>query len=59
MLAATTLAGCKPENKFVAPPTAEIAVAPPLKQKVIPFIELTGNTAPFNNVDLVARVGAS
>lgn len=56
LLAAATLAGCKPENKFVAPPAPEIAVAPPLKQKVTPFIELTGNTAPFNIVDLVARV---
>ena len=55
-LVAAILTGCKPENKFVAPPAAEIAVAPPLKQKVTPFIELTGNTAPFNNVDLVARV---
>jgi len=55
-LLAAALAGCKPENKFVAPPAAEIEVAPPLKQKVLPFIELTGNTAAFNNVDLVARV---
>lgn len=56
LLAATTLAGCKPENKFVAPPTPEISVASPLKQKVTPFIELTGNTQAFNTVDLVARV---
>ena len=55
-LLASVLAGCKPENKFVAPPAAEIAVAPPLKQNFTPFIELTGNTAPFNVVDLVARV---
>jgi multidrug efflux system membrane fusion protein len=55
-LLAATLAGCKPENKFVAPPPAEIAVASPLKQSVLPFLELTGNTAPFNVVDLVARV---
>ena len=38
------------------PPTPEISVALPLQQKVTPFIELTGNTAPFNIVDLVARV---
>ena len=43
-------------TRFVAPPTAEITVAPPLRQEVTPFIELTGNTEPFNNVDLVARV---
>jgi membrane fusion protein, multidrug efflux system len=50
------LTGCKPENQFIAPPTPEVAVAPPLKQKYTPFIELTGNTQAFNNVDLVARV---
>ena len=50
------LAGCKPENKFVAPPPSEVSVAKPLQQNVRPFIELTGNTAAFNTVDLVARV---
>jgi len=52
----TSLAGCKPENKFVAPPPAEISVAVPLQQSVVPFTELTGNTQAFNTVDLVARV---
>ncbi len=56
LLLATALAGCKPENRFVPPPPPEISVAPPLKQKVTPFMELTGNTAPYNIVDLVARV---
>jgi multidrug efflux system membrane fusion protein len=55
-LLAAMVAGCKPENQFIAPPTPEVAVAPPLKQKFTPFIELTGNTQAFNNVDLVARV---
>ena len=55
-LLAPMISGCKPENKFVAPPAPEISVAPPLRQKVTPFLELTGNTAPYNNVDLVARV---
>ena len=55
-LLTTMLAGCKPENKFIAPPTPEVAVALPLKQKFTPFIELTGNTQAFNNEDLVARV---
>lgn len=52
----TSLAGCKPENKFVAPPPAEISVAVPLQQSVVPFTVLTGNTQAFNTVDLVARV---
>jgi membrane fusion protein, multidrug efflux system len=52
----TSLAGCKPENKFVAPPPADISIAVPLQQSVVPFTELTGNTQAFNTVDLVARV---
>jgi membrane fusion protein, multidrug efflux system len=52
----TSLTGCKPENKFVAPPPAEISVAVPLQQSMVPFTEQTGNTQAFNTVDLVARV---
>jgi RND family efflux transporter MFP subunit len=55
-LLAMALAGCKPENKFVAPPLAEVSVAKPLQQNVRPFVELTGNTTAFATVDLVARV---
>lgn len=55
-LLATALAGCKPENKFVAPPPADVSVAAPLQQKITPFVELTGNTVAYNFVDLVARV---
>jgi RND family efflux transporter MFP subunit len=55
-LLATALVGCKPENKFVAPPPAEVSVANPLQQKITPFTELTGNTVAYNFVDLVARV---
>ena len=55
-LLAVSLAGCKPENKFVPPPPAEVAVAVPLQQSVVPYEELTGNTVAFNTVDLVARV---
>jgi RND family efflux transporter MFP subunit len=50
------LAGCKPENKFVPPPPPEISVAVPLKQSVVPYTVITGNTQAFNTVDLVARV---
>jgi RND family efflux transporter MFP subunit len=55
-LFAVSLGGCKPENKFVAPPPAEVSVAKPLQQNMQPFVELTGNTVAFNTVDLVARV---
>jgi RND family efflux transporter MFP subunit len=51
-----SLAGCKPENKFIAPPPPDITVAVPLKQSLVPFTQQTGNTQAFNTVDLVARV---
>lgn len=53
---AASLVACKQENKFIAPPPAEISVAPPLQQTVVPYTEQTGNTAAINTVDLVARV---
>jgi len=53
---ATSLAGCKPENKFQPPPPPEIGVAVPVQQAVTPYEELTGNTVAFATVDLVARV---
>ncbi|WP_421994921.1 efflux RND transporter periplasmic adaptor subunit [Reyranella sp.] len=55
-LVAAFLAGCKPENKFQPPPPPDISVAVPLKQSIIPYEQLTGNTVAFNTVDLVARV---
>lgn len=51
-----SVAACKPDNKFVAPPPAEVSVALPLQQTVVPYIEQTGNTQAVNTVDLVARV---
>ncbi len=55
-LTATTLGGCKKDNQLVAPPPAEVSVAAPLRQSVVPYIEQTGNTQAFATVDLVARV---
>jgi multidrug efflux system membrane fusion protein len=55
-LLAVSLSACKPENKFMPPPPAEISVALPLQQQVAPFEVLTGNTVSFATVDLVARV---
>jgi multidrug efflux system membrane fusion protein len=55
-LLAVSLSACKPENKFMPPPPAEISVAVPLQQQVAPFEVLTGNTVSFATVDLVARV---
>jgi RND family efflux transporter MFP subunit len=55
-LAAAALGGCKKDNKLVPPPPAEVSVAVPLRQSVVPYIELTGNTQAYATVDLVARV---
>ena len=53
---AVSLSACKPENKFMPPPPADINVGLPLQQQVAPFEVLTGNTVSFAFVDLVARV---
>ena len=53
---AIALAGCKKSNVFVPPPPVEVGVATPLRQAVTPVLQLTGNLAPFNQADLVARV---
>jgi RND family efflux transporter MFP subunit len=51
-----TLAACKKENAYVPPPPPEVGVAKPLAQAVTPYLEITGNTAAFNQVDLEARI---
>jgi multidrug efflux system membrane fusion protein len=50
------VAGCKKENAYVPPPPPDVGVARPLQQAVTPYLEVTGNTAAFNQVDLNARV---
>ncbi|HXW24036.1 MAG TPA: efflux RND transporter periplasmic adaptor subunit [Xanthobacteraceae bacterium] len=50
------LAACGEQNRYVAPPPPKVTVAHPLQQPLTRYLELTGNTAPFNSVDLVARV---
>jgi RND family efflux transporter MFP subunit len=49
-------AGCKQENKYVAPPLAEVGVAVPLSRPVTEWLEATGNAVAYNEVQLVARV---
>src|SRR5437868_12661854 len=56
LLSVALLGGCKQENKYVAPPPPQVGVALPLQQAVRQYLELTGNTEPYNQVDLVARV---
>ena len=51
-----SLAGCRDENKFAAPPPPQVGVARPLQQDVLNYLEGTGNTVAVNQIDLVARV---
>jgi RND family efflux transporter MFP subunit len=55
-LAALLLAACGEQNRYAAPPPPKVTVAHPVRQPVTQYLEVTGNTAPVNNVDLVARV---
>jgi RND family efflux transporter MFP subunit len=56
LLCVLGLSACKKENTYVAPPPPEVGVAKPLQQAVTPYLEVTGNAAAFNQVDLEARV---
>jgi membrane fusion protein, multidrug efflux system len=55
-IAAITVAGCGSKNAYVAPPPPKVVVAQPLQEAVTLYLNLTGNTAPFRSVTLVARV---
>ena len=49
-------AACKKQNAYVPPPPPQVGVAKPLHQKVMPYLESTGNAVAYNQVDLEARV---
>jgi RND family efflux transporter MFP subunit len=49
------LSACE-QNTFVQPPPAKVDVAVPVQRSFTRYLEATGNTAAFKNVDLVARV---
>jgi membrane fusion protein, multidrug efflux system len=55
--AVLALAACNgSKNAYIAPPPAKVLVAQPVQRPITEYLELTGNTAPFATVDLVARV---
>ncbi len=57
LCAATLLAGCKEEkNAYVPPPPQPVGVAKPLQQSVVPYLQATGTTVAFNQVNLEARI---
>lgn len=53
--AMAVLSACE-QNTFVQPPPAKVDVAVPVQRPFTRYLEATGNTAAFKNVDLVARV---
>lgn len=51
------VAACKSEqNKYVEPPPPKVTVAQPIVQEVIDYLEFTGTTRPFEDVEVRARV---
>ena len=49
------LSACE-QNSFVPPPPPKVDVGVPLQRNITRFLDATGNTAPIQAVDLVARV---
>ena len=49
-------AGCEQQNQYVAPPPPKVTVAQPLQQEVIDYLEFTGTTHAFEEVEIRARV---
>ena len=55
VVAMAVLSACE-QNTFVPPPPAKVEVMTPVQRSFTRYLEATGNTAAFKNVDLVARV---
>ena len=55
MPACAALCACE-QNSFVPPPPPKVDVGLPVQQNITRFLDATGNTAPIQTVDLVARV---
>jgi RND family efflux transporter MFP subunit len=55
MPALLALGACE-QNSFVPPPPPKVEVGVPVQQGITRFLDATGNTAPIQTVDLVARV---
>src|SRR6202021_3786715 len=55
MPALFALSACE-QNNFVPPPPPKVDVGLPVQQNVTRYLDATGNTAPIQTVDLVARV---
>ncbi len=55
-LALLLLVGCRKRNTYVAPPPPKVGVALPVSRMVTPYLDATGSTVAYNDVDLEARV---
>jgi RND family efflux transporter MFP subunit len=49
-------AACDERNEYVEPPPPKVTVAEPLQQEVTEYLEFTGNTRAFEEVEIRARV---
>jgi len=56
VIPALLVLGACEQNTFVPPPPPKVDVGLPVQQSITRFLEATGNTAPIQTVDLVARV---
>jgi RND family efflux transporter MFP subunit len=54
--AAWLLAACEQKNTYVEPPPPKVTTAQPLQQEVIDYLEFTGTTRAFEEVEVRARV---
>jgi len=50
------LGGCEEKNTYVEPPPPKVTVSQPHKQDVTNYLEFTGNTHAFEEVEIRARV---
>ena len=53
---AGVIAGCGKSNTYVPPPPPAVTVAQPVRHNAIRYAEFTGQTAPFQRVEIRARV---
>jgi RND family efflux transporter MFP subunit len=56
LLGAALLASCGQNNTYVEPPPPQVSVIKPVQKPVTRYFETTGNAAPVNSANLVARV---
>ncbi len=50
------LAACDQRNEYQEPPSPKVTIAKPLEQEVIDYLEFTGTTHAFEEVEMRARV---